>query len=153
MIMNSGSEVDVDDLVSAWREVVASVAGAQDAVLAEVQRRSGVGPASFVVLSALREAPGHRLSMHLLASKLGMTSGGFTKLADRLQSSGLIERQPSPSDRRVVLAMLTPAGIESANSAVHAYRRGLRSRVGTVLSVAELSRLQASTRRLSEVHA
>ena len=139
-----------DDLVATWLEVVSGVAGAQDAVLADVHRESGISAAAFVVLSALRETPGHRLSMHLLAGRLGMTSGGFTKLADRLQAAELIERKASSEDRRVVLAVLTDKGAASADAAMSAYQDGLRSRVGAALPAAELSRLRASARRLAE---
>lgn len=140
----------VDALVDAWTDVVAGVADTQEAVLADVYRESGVSSAAFVVLSALRAAQDRRLSMHLLAARLGMTSGGFTKLADRLQAAGLIERRPSAADRRVVLAVLTDKGARSADAAIVAYRQGLRVRVAAALPASELTRLRASARRLAE---
>lgn len=139
-----------DELVDAWTDVVACVADTQDAVLADVYRVSGVSSAAFVVLSALRQAQDRRLSMHLLAARLGMTSGGFTKLADRLQGAELIERKPSAADRRVVLAVLTDKGARSADAAIVAYRHGLHARVAAALPASELTRLRASARRLAE---
>ena len=143
------TDAEEDELVRDWLEIVSSVTGAQDAVLADMHRQCGVSSAAFVVLTSLREAPDRQMSMHLLAGRLGMTSGGFTKLADRLQAAELIERHPSSADRRVVLAVLTERGAESAAIAMTAYQRGLRSRVAAALPGSHLARLRASARRLA----
>jgi len=45
-----------------------------------------------------------------LMSLLGTDTAGMTKLLDRLQAKGLIQRQPHPTDRRAVLVTLTGAG-------------------------------------------
>ena len=41
---------------------------------------------------------------------LGTDTAGMTKLLDRLEVKGLIERQPNPGDRRSVLIALTADG-------------------------------------------
>ncbi len=38
------------------------------------------------------------------------SSGGFTKLADRMEAEGLIKRVACPDDRRSSLATITPKG-------------------------------------------
>jgi DNA-binding MarR family transcriptional regulator len=65
----------------------------------------------------------------MLARQVAFSSGGFTKVADRLEQAGLIERQPCPDDRRVTNAVLTPAGRAHAERAVAIYRAGLRDLV------------------------
>jgi MarR family transcriptional regulator, 2-MHQ and catechol-resistance regulon repressor len=42
--------------------------------------------------------------------KILVTSAGMTYLIDRLEKRGLVERRPSPEDRRAVFASLTPEG-------------------------------------------
>src|SRR5215469_7709618 len=54
---------------------------------------------------------------------------GFTQVADRLEQAGLIVRQPSPSDRRVTNAVLTPAGRATADRALAVYCATLRELV------------------------
>ena len=48
--------------------------------------------------------------MTRLVDEVSFSSGGFTKLADRLEADGLIERRDDPTDRRVRNAALTPEG-------------------------------------------
>ncbi|HEX6299569.1 MAG TPA: MarR family transcriptional regulator [Acidimicrobiia bacterium] len=53
-----------------------------------------------------------------LAEDLLLTSGGMTVRLNRLQTAGLIERQPNPHDGRGVLIYLTPAGKDLAEDAL-----------------------------------
>jgi len=58
----------------------------------------------------LRElAPGPR-PMGELAGRLSCDASNVTGLADRLESRGLVERGPSPGDRRVKVLTLTDEG-------------------------------------------
>jgi DNA-binding MarR family transcriptional regulator len=45
-----------------------------------------------------------------LARDLNLTAGGTTRLVDHLEQQGLVERERTAVDRRVVLLRLTPAG-------------------------------------------
>ncbi|QPF73914.1 MarR family transcriptional regulator [Roseateles sp. DAIF2] len=45
-----------------------------------------------------------------LAADLGLDAGALTRLLDRLEAKGLVQRDRSSSDRRVVLITLTDAG-------------------------------------------
>ncbi|WP_431308800.1 MarR family winged helix-turn-helix transcriptional regulator [Homoserinibacter gongjuensis] len=50
------------------------------------------------------------MRMSDLARERLMSTGGFTRLADRLERRGLMERRPADDDKRGLLAVLTPAG-------------------------------------------
>jgi DNA-binding MarR family transcriptional regulator len=52
------------------------------------------------------------LPMHHLATVLGCDNSNVTGLVDRLETRGLVARQPSPDDRRVKHIVLTGAGRE-----------------------------------------
>jgi DNA-binding MarR family transcriptional regulator len=54
--------------------------------------------------------PGRPLPMRRLAETLSCDASNVTGLVDRLESRGLVRRQPSPRDRRVKVLQLTPAG-------------------------------------------
>jgi len=45
-----------------------------------------------------------------IAAELGITTGGVSKLVDRIEASGHCRRRPNPADRRSSLLELTPAG-------------------------------------------
>src|SRR5204863_10164502 len=54
--------------------------------------------------------PGRPLPMSRLADTLSCDASNVTGLVDRLESRGLVRRQPSVEDRRVKVLPLTPAG-------------------------------------------
>jgi len=54
--------------------------------------------------------PGRPLPMSRLAGTLSCDASNVTGLVDRLESRGLVRRQPSSHDRRVKVLQLTPTG-------------------------------------------
>lgn len=71
----------------------------------------GLSVPDFDVMATLRRrAESHGLKAKHLQASVMITSGGMTKRLDRLQSAGLIERNPDPDDRRGVLITLTDQG-------------------------------------------
>ena len=96
--------------VDAWRAVVTSHA----AVTERVQKAliaADLPPLSwFELLSAVKSSPSGTPRMSELADYLTLSRGGITKLVDRLQAAGYLERVSSSEDRRSLQAALTPAG-------------------------------------------
>ena len=52
------------------------------------------------------------LRMSDIADRLILSKGGTTKVVDRLETKGLVTRQPDPKDRRALLVSITPLGEE-----------------------------------------
>jgi len=50
------------------------------------------------------------LRMSDIAERLVLSRGGTTKVIDRLEAIGLVERKPDPSDRRAMTVTITDAG-------------------------------------------
>ena len=81
----------------------------------------GIGRAEFDVLATLRRTgEPYELSPGALAASMMLSTGGTTARLDRLEKAGLIQRRPSPTDRRGVLVALTPQGQEIVDGAVAA---------------------------------
>nr|ANY57937.1 MarR Transcription Regulator [uncultured bacterium] len=59
---------------------------------------------------ALRELTRGPLPMGELAARMSCDASNVTGVSDRLEARGLLERGPSPSDRRVKVLHLTEAG-------------------------------------------
>ena len=97
-------------LIDAWRAVVTSHA----AVTERVQKAlaaADLPPISwYELLAAVKRSPTGRPRMSELADWLTLSRGGITKLVDRLQEAGCIERISCSQDRRSLQAELTPAG-------------------------------------------
>jgi DNA-binding MarR family transcriptional regulator len=139
------------DLVARWEIIVDSVARTQRQLLKRIEE-SGVPAQWFAVLHLLLRVPDHRMPMSLLARDLAMTSGGFTKLADRMASEELIDRRGSSGDRRVVYAALTDRGRQVARRATREYQRALRANVLDVLSMSDLNTLTELMSALHRAH-
>jgi len=79
----------------------------------------------YDVLLHLDESPTGRMGMTDLAESVVITRGGLTKLIDRMEAAGLVERIPSPSDRRAKEIALTPEGRKRFQAAAVVHRRGI----------------------------
>jgi DNA-binding MarR family transcriptional regulator len=70
-----------------------------------------LAPAEFEVLLRLARTPGGALRMNDLAAQTQLTTSGITRVVDRLERSGLVERRTCPTDRRGMFAHVTAAGL------------------------------------------
>jgi DNA-binding MarR family transcriptional regulator len=136
-------EDEVDRIVAAWARERPDLDVTPLTVLSRVSRlarhldlarrgafsRHDLETWEFDVLSALRRAgEPYRLSPGTLLTQTLVTSGTMTNRIDRLEERGLVERQPSPEDRRGVLVQLTVAGrsrVDAAMSDLLDVERGL----------------------------
>jgi DNA-binding MarR family transcriptional regulator len=74
--------------------------------LIELSNELDLAPQQMIALKMLDEPR----PMSALAEALVCDSSNVTGIIDRLESRGLVERQPSPTDRRVRLLVLTAEG-------------------------------------------
>ena len=124
---------DVDRIVTAWRRERPDLDVTPLEILSRVSRLSrrldlARGSAfaehdlegwAFDVLSALRRAgEPYELSPGQLMQETLVTSGTMTNRVDRLVRRGLVQRSPSPHDRRGVLVRLTPDGLRTVDAAL-----------------------------------
>jgi len=147
-----GAGVDDRELVTWWGLVVEAYA--RTGRLVQVGPVEGVdlpGP-WFEVLLRLLRTPGQRLTMTQLARETTLTSGGFTKLADRMAQAGLIERQPSPQDRRVTYAALTAEGRRIGEEAQRRHVASLREHFLGPLGEERAGRLAELMRELRDAN-
>jgi DNA-binding MarR family transcriptional regulator len=76
--------------------------------LEEIVSKHGLGIPHYVVLILLAETPG--LPNAELARKAFVTPQSMNEVLQQLEASGLVERQPSPSNARILNAQLTQTG-------------------------------------------
>ncbi|GIH91416.1 MarR family winged helix-turn-helix transcriptional regulator [Planobispora siamensis] len=104
--------------------------------------------ASYDVLTQLSEAPERRLRMNDLAERVLLSRSGLTRLIDRLQRDGLVQREACASDARGLFAVLTDAGALRLAEATPTYLRGIRTRFLDVLDADELRQCAAMLTKL-----
>jgi MarR family 2-MHQ and catechol resistance regulon transcriptional repressor len=95
----------------AWRSFVRAKAQIGRAVRREL-REHGLTGAQLAILRVLADSGGEGLKLNEISQRLCVTSGNVTGLIDRLEEAGHLARLPHPEDRRITLAVLTPAGRE-----------------------------------------
>lgn len=109
-----------------------------------------VSMAEYSVLALLGEAGPAGMRMSDLAERRLMSTGGFTRLADRLERRGLIRRRPSAVDGRGSEAVMTAQGRALLRKAWRTQYAQLRELFFDRLDQKDLSRLADIWTRLDD---
>jgi len=80
--------------------------------LAETLKSLGVTPAQYNVLRILRGAGGAGLCRHEIGDRLVAQVPDVTRLLDRMEEAGLVTRERSAEDRRLVRTRITETGLQ-----------------------------------------
>jgi len=115
---------------------------------AELEEACGLPLAWYEAMIRLRRSPGGQLTMTRLGAEVALTSGGITRLVDRLVDAGYAERRGCPTDRRSVYVALTTAGITKVDEATAAHRCGLERHVLGPLDACDRQALETALRKL-----
>jgi DNA-binding MarR family transcriptional regulator len=94
----------------AWRSLQCAHTAIVKTLDAELEAAHRLPLTSFEVLAQLAEAPEQRKRMCDVASTALLSRSGLSRLVDRLEGEGLLERVACPTDARGAFARLTPAG-------------------------------------------
>jgi len=92
---------------------------------------------TYDILLDLEEAPQGRLRMSELADRALLSRSGITRLADRLENEGLLERQQCPNDRRACHAAITEKGRSERERAWPVYRTAIAEEFAVHMSPEE----------------
>jgi DNA-binding MarR family transcriptional regulator len=123
----TGGELDVAEL-GAWRGFLRVHSALAKALDAELAAEHDLPLSSYEVLITLQSAPGKRRRMAELADRVLLSRSGMTRLVDRLEREGLLERDTCTSDGRGCFAVLTPSGEELLSRARPTHLAGVRER-------------------------
>jgi MarR family transcriptional regulator, 2-MHQ and catechol-resistance regulon repressor len=108
----------------------------------ELEEAVGIPLVFFDVLIHVGAAPEGRLTMSRLSTDIALTTGGVTRLVDRMVEAGLVARQNCPNDRRSVHVVLTSEGQATLQQAVDAHIDGIDRHLMAPLSAADRAALQ-----------
>jgi len=136
--------------MAAWRAFVAAASLSTAQLTEELQQETGMPLSWYEVLVHLSEAPERRLRMQELAQRVLLSQSGLTRLVDRLQSEGLVERERCPSDGRGTFAALTVRGLAALERAYPTHLRGVRSVFADLLSDEEAMQLAEVLTRVAD---
>jgi DNA-binding MarR family transcriptional regulator len=116
------------DELAAWRGFLRAHGALTRALDAELVEAHDLPLTSYEVLLHLYDAPEGQMRMSELAEAVLLSRSGLTRLADRLELAGLIERRDCPSDARGLLAVITDEGRRLFRRAGRTHVEGVRRR-------------------------
>jgi DNA-binding MarR family transcriptional regulator len=136
--------------LAAWRAVL----NAHKSVVAHAEHALATAElpplAWYDVLWAIRRAPARRVRMAELAASLTISRGGLTKLADRLETAGLIRREPADNDGRGLYAVVTAEGNTLLRRMWPVYSRALRETFVSAITEQEAAVIAAALGRVND---
>ncbi|MBK9364127.1 MAG: MarR family transcriptional regulator [Rubrivivax sp.] len=103
--MKKAPAVDLDELPGHHIRRLQQIAVA---IFLQETEATGITPVQYAALQTVANAPG--VDQRTLARTIGFDTSTIAGVIDRLQSRGLMQRNASPTDRRVRLLTLTDDG-------------------------------------------
>lgn len=100
--------------------------------VAKALQSIGISPTQYNALRILRGAPPEGLPCGEIASRMVRHDPDITRLLDRLEKRGLVTRQRSTADRRVVRIRISEVGREALATADGPVAAALARRLGSL---------------------
>ena len=142
--------VEDHDLISTFGRLVEVESRLERWLGADLESRCGLQHAWFEVLLRVARSDDGQLMMSALAEQVSLTNGGITRLVDRMEAAGLVQRRPCRTDRRISYAAITAAGRQKLAEASRVHAANLQS-VFAEFSQRELTVLDRLLDRLRSV--
>jgi DNA-binding MarR family transcriptional regulator len=136
----------MSDLRKVFNDLIRFEIELWNAVDARLKREFGLPLTHFEPMSVMDRLPTCRV--YDIASELGITTGGTSKLVDRIEAAGFCRRLPNPEDRRSSLLALTPQGRRLLAAAGKGFDDELQRRLGAAVPERTLRQFAATLARL-----
>ena len=134
-----------------WERLMRAHAGIVDRLEEEMEASNGLSLRWYEVLLHLNRSPEGRMRMQDLADLALQSKSGLTRVVDRMAAAGLVSREVCPSDRRGILAVITPEGRRRFRRAALLHVRGIERHFGRHLSESDPEALRSLLDRLLQV--
>ena len=139
-----------DPRLDTWREYIHTHARLLRVMDEELQAAHRLSLAEYDALLQLVNAPGRRLRMSVLASRVLLSRSGITRLVDRLEADGMVERSACMTDARGAEAALTGRGLDRLREASQTHLAGVQRYFLGVMSEDDRLALQDTLHRISD---
>ncbi|MFW6773792.1 MarR family winged helix-turn-helix transcriptional regulator [Nocardioides sp. CPCC 205120] len=116
---------------------------------ADLVREEGLALTDYFTLMHLSEAEGRTLRMGDLATAANLSLSGMTRVVQRLERSGWVERRRATDDGRGATAVLTDAGLERLREAWPAHLASVRRHLFEQLDGFDLQQLVRALDRIA----
>jgi DNA-binding MarR family transcriptional regulator len=137
-----------DPRLTAWATFLRAHARVMRALERELHDEQRMALADYDVLVQLAAVEPHQLRMGELADRLLLSRSGITRLVDRLERAGFVERASCDTDRRGSWAVLTDAGYTRLREATPVHLRGVAEHFIDRIPASRLDELEATLARV-----
>ena len=138
-----------DPRLDAWRTFLFAHAQVRRQLERELQAEQEMSLGEYEVLLFLAYSDERRLRMSELADRMVLSRSGATRLIDRLEAAGFVERVSCDTDRRGQWAQLTRAGYERLRAASPTHLRGIGEHFLDRIPADELAALRGTLERVA----
>jgi DNA-binding MarR family transcriptional regulator len=135
--------------LNAWHAFLVAHAALEPILNRELEAACGLPLRWFDVLVQLHAMPHKRLSMTELANAVLLSKSGLTRLVDRIEEAGLVQRASAPGDRRSLLIVLTASGEKMLKRAAPIHEDGIRRHFAAHIFDAEAAAVEAALGRIA----
>jgi DNA-binding MarR family transcriptional regulator len=135
---------------SIWRRLDDAPAAVGHALDEALREEHGISLVTYDALSWIAAAEEARVPMTELRRGVPLTKSGLTRLVDRLEAAGLVERRECAADRRITYAALTAEGGLLVKRAAPTFERVLDEEIRTRLPTRQLELLDRALGSLAD---
>lgn len=118
---------------------------------AQLVEQHGLTLSEYEVLFLLSREPDHSMRRVDLSREVRLSPSGITRLLDRMETTGLVEKGACKSDARVTYAVLTDAGMAKLHECSPDHFAAIERLIGERLSDEEIESLGSLLSRLSDL--
>jgi DNA-binding MarR family transcriptional regulator len=115
-----------EEELATWRAFLVAYARVVHRIEAALRQQDLPPLAWYDVLWPLYRAPDGRLRMNELADHVVLSRTGLVRLVDRIETAGLLRREPVPGDARGAYAVITDGGTRMLRRMWPVYASGIR---------------------------
>ena len=119
-----------------------------DEVDEALRREAGLSFPLWEVLATLCLAPEERLRMIDLTKAMCVSKSNVTQLVDKLAEQGLVARETSTADRRLVYAALTERGREAVDRGTDIFNQTAEGKFAAFISRTEADKMASGLSRV-----
>lgn len=148
-VISTARQAANDELILAFGRLQGAANRLEHILGRALEEECGISHLVFEVLLILGRTGEPGLPMRAIAQEQVLTTGGATRLVDRMEVAGLVERADDPDDRRGRLVRLTPKGEETVVAASRVHVENIRRYFVEPLPAEDRTRFAEDLRILS----
>ena len=137
--------------VTALGHLIGAHAAVTRQLSAQLAEQHGLTMSEYEVLLLLSREPDHAMRRIDLSREVRLSPSGITRMLDRLEATGLVEKGSCANDARVTYAVLTDDGMNKLRQCAPDHFAAIERLIGERLSDEEVESLGRLLARLSDL--